>query len=121
MSEDDKKINEALLKAAQTGHGAIPLTKDLIEQIKNNLTARMALIDETYPKLVAECPYETKLAVTAWVMGAIVDHAKEGGSFRYLIYDRLGFGPDAYVPLCNAGGLTISNEFDLVEKKDEQS
>lgn len=67
-------------------------------------------------KLVDDCPYETKLAVTAWVFQNIVDHAKEGGSFRYLIYDRLGFNMDAYVPLCEAGGLEISNEFDMSQK-----
>lgn len=53
-----------------------------------------------------------KLAVVQWAMKHIVDHAREGGSYRYLIYDRLGFGPEAYAPLC-ADGMTISNEFDL--------
>lgn len=48
----------------------------------------------------------------------IVDHAVEGGSFRCLIYDRLGFGPDAYVPLYSAGGMTISNELDLQDRRD---
>jgi hypothetical protein len=55
---------------------------------------------------------QTKLAVTAWVFHHIIEHAKEGGTFRYLIYDRLGFGYDAYVPLC-ADGMTISNEFNM--------
>jgi hypothetical protein len=64
-------------------------------------------------KLVEECPYETKLAVTAWVMKHIVEHAHDSGSFRYLIYERLGFGLDAYVPLYMAGGMEISNEFDM--------
>ena len=68
---------------------------------------------KTLEDLVEECPYETKLAVTAWVMKHIVEHAKEGGSFRYLIYERLGFGLDAYVPLYMAGGMEISNEFDM--------
>lgn len=63
--------------------------------------------------LVAACPYETRLAVAAWVMSHIVEHAEDGGSFRGLIYGRLGFGVDAYVPLYKAGGMTISNEFDL--------
>lgn len=62
--------------------------------------------------LVKSCDPETKLAVTRWVMKHIVDHACEGGSLRYLIYDRLGFGPEAYSFLCS-DGLTISNEFDL--------
>jgi hypothetical protein len=63
-------------------------------------------------KLVDECDYDTKLAITQWVFKHIVEHAKSGGSYRYLIYDRLGFSTDAYVPLCD-DGMTISNEFDL--------
>jgi hypothetical protein len=55
-----------------------------------------------------------KLAVTQWVFKHIVEHAREGGSYRYLIYDRLGFGMEAYVPLCD-DGLTISNEFDITK------
>jgi hypothetical protein len=71
-------------------------------------------------KLQEECSYEMKLAVTAWVFEKIVEHANDPGSFRYLIYDRMGFGPDAYVPLYYAGGMTITNEFDLTEgSKDE--
>lgn len=62
--------------------------------------------------MVEWCDHTMKLAVTRWVMKHIVEHAKEGGSYRYLIYDRLGFGPEAYAPLCS-DGLTISNEFDL--------
>ena len=67
-------------------------------------------------KLVEQCDYDTKLAVTAWVFQKIVEHGDNPGSFRYLIYDRMGFGPDAYIPLYEAGGMTISNEFDLTEK-----
>ena len=63
--------------------------------------------------LVENCDYDTKLAVTAWVFKNIVEHAREGGSYRYLIYDRLGFDLDAYVPLFEAGGMEISNEFDI--------
>ena len=57
--------------------------------------------------LVENCDYDTKLAVTAWVFKNIVDHAKEGGSYRYLIYDRLGFEDDAYVTLFESGGMEI--------------
>ena len=60
---------------------------------------------------------ETKIALTAWVMKHIVDHARDGGSFRYLIYTRLGLDMSAYVPLCS-DGITISNEFDLNLKDD---
>jgi hypothetical protein len=63
-------------------------------------------------KLVEDCDPDTKLAVAAWVFKHIVNHAREGGSYRCLIYSRLGFGTEAYVPLCD-DGITISNEFDL--------
>ena len=63
-------------------------------------------------EMADKCPPTLKLAVTRWAMKHIVDHAREGGSYRYLIYTRLGFGPEAYVPLCD-DGLTISNEFDI--------
>lgn len=63
-------------------------------------------------KLVEECPYETKLAVTKWAMECILDHAIRGGSFRELIYDRLGFGSDAYDVLM-APALEIHCEFSI--------
>jgi hypothetical protein len=69
-------------------------------------------VDPTLLPLVEKCDYETKLAVTAWVMKHILDHANDSGSFRHLIYNRLGFNTDAYAPLLVAGGLEISNEFD---------
>jgi hypothetical protein len=68
--------------------------------------------DEDLDKLAETCDYDMKIAVTRWVMKHIVAHAEEGGSYRYLIYDRLDFGPDAYAPLCG-DGMTISNMFDL--------
>jgi hypothetical protein len=71
---------------------------------------------EWYEDIVEKTDNETKLAVTAWVFTNIVRHAMEGGSYRYLIYDRLGFGPEAYVPLYDAGGMEISNEFDMSQK-----
>ena len=74
--------------------------------------------DKELKQLADECPNDVKLAVTAWVIKHIVEHAYEGGSFRTLIYDRFGFGPEAYVPLYSAGGMTITNEFDI-EQMDE--
>jgi len=71
---------------------------------------------EWYEDIVEKTDNETKLAVTAWVFRNIVEHAMQGGSYRYLIYDRLGFGPEAYVPLYDAGGMEISNEFDMTQK-----
>ena len=56
---------------------------------------------------------ESRLAAAAFVIKKIVEHGREGGTFRYLIYNRLGFGPEAYVPLYLAGGMHISNDFNL--------
>ncbi len=115
---DEKKIklhttDESLLRAASTGEGAVELTPELMTEIGKHLDARTAHINSEYPKLVEACDYETRLAVTAQVFKAICDHARDGGTFRYLIYDRLGFEADAYMPLYLAGGMDISNEFEL--------
>jgi hypothetical protein len=119
MTRDTPKIatgDAALILAAQTGEGLVTITPDLAEQISDSIRTRTADIEARYPALVEACDYETRLAVTAQVFAAIVDHAKPpGGSFRYLIYDRLGFQPDAYLPLYEAGGMVISNEFDLTD------
>jgi len=69
-------------------------------------------------ELVKNSDYDTRLAITAWVMRHILDHAKDGGSYRYLIYDRLGFDMDAYGVLQEAGALDISNLFDLQKMED---
>jgi hypothetical protein len=71
----------------------------------------MAEREKELDNLAETCDYDMKLAVTRWVMKHIAAHGAEGGSYRHLIYDRLGFGPDAYAPLCS-DGLFISNEFD---------
>ena len=81
---------------------------DAIENIRQAFKE----VDAELVKMADECDNELKIAVVKWAMKHIVDHAREGGSYRYLIYDRMGFGPEAYAPLCS-DGLTISNEFDL--------
>lgn len=65
-----------------------------------------------YDKLVEKYDYQTKLDIAAWVISKIDEHGNNPGSFRYLIYQLLGFGPDAYVPLYEAGGMNITNELD---------
>lgn len=65
-----------------------------------------------YDELVSKYDYQTKLDIAAWVISKIDEHGTNPGSFRYLIYDRLGFDLDAYVPLYSAGGMNISNELD---------
>lgn len=54
-------------------------------------------------------PINERLDITCRAFKAIADHLKGGGTFRYLIYDRLRFGSEAYIPLYEAGGMAISN------------
>ena len=46
----------------------------------------------------------------AWVFEKIVENANVKGSYRHLIYDCMGFDPEAYTPLYIAGGMFITNE-----------
>ena len=74
--------------------------------------------DDWIDELVKNSDYDTRLAITAWVCKHILDHAKDGGSYRYLIYDRLGFSEDAYGVLQENGALDISNLFNLEKMED---
>jgi hypothetical protein len=85
-------------------------------KILENLRGAFDQLDADMEKMADECDPEIKLAVTKWVFRKLIEHAQEGGTYRYLIYDRLGFGSEAYAPLCS-DGMTISNEFDLNLKK----
>lgn len=44
-----------------------------------------------------------------WMFDRLFDHMLLGGSFRYLIYNRMGLTRKDYETLLNAGGLLISN------------
>jgi hypothetical protein len=45
---------------------------------------------------------------------------KEGGTYRYLIYDRLGFGPEAYTALYVNGGMDLSNACFEIRTRDKE-
>lgn len=53
----------------------------------------------------------------AWVFTKLCDHLQNGGTFRVLIYRRMGFDESAYQPLFEAGGMTISNAFFELEER----
>ena len=50
-----------------------------------------------------------RLRIAVDVFEAIREHMREGGTYRHLIYGRLGFGMDAYGTLQAAGALDVSN------------
>lgn len=56
----------------------------------------------------------------AWLVKKLKEHAKEGGTYRYLIYTRLGFPDesDAYCRLLEAGLMELHNE--MAEKNREE-
>lgn len=114
--EDEQLLATGAAPAGKIPEGFEQLTPEMLKDITKNLSERKAAIDDLYPKLVEQCPYDVRLAVACWTISHILAHAREGGTYRYLIYERLGFGPDAYAPLQWAGALDVSNEFDLTEE-----
>ena len=52
--------------------------------------------------------YTQKLAAATIVFRQVWEHIKQPGTYRYLIYDRLGFDTDAYCALYPEG-MNISN------------
>jgi len=64
----------------------------------------MKSVEEVWNSLT----YDQRLAAAAVVFKAVWAHMQSGGTYRYLIYDRLGFEPDAYAVLLSEG-MNISN------------
>lgn len=120
MTAEDESFLAAAAAVAAPGdtvpEGFVVLTPEMLDQISKDLNARKAEMDEMFPQLVAACPAEIRLAVACWTIKHVLAHAREGGTFRYLIYHRLGFGPEAYAPMQWHGALEVSNEFDLTEE-----
>lgn len=65
--------------------------------------------DEEAERLWKEMDYDTKLLLTGYIFSKIREHIKNPGSYRYLIYERLGFNTNAYACLYMCGGMDISN------------
>lgn len=55
----------------------------------------------------------------AWIFEQLSKHLEEGGDFRHLIYDRMGFDTDAYATLLMAGGLEVCNALDWVASRND--
>jgi len=53
----------------------------------------------------------------AWVFEKIMENAGKG-TFRYLIYDKMGFTEDNYLELYESGGMAINNAMDAVYNED---
>ena len=64
------------------------------------------IIEETWK----QTDYDTKLYITAYVFKQLEKHMKEGGSYRNLIYNKLGFDTDSYMILQVNGVLDVHNK-----------
>ncbi len=69
---------------------------------------RIALQAEEIKQLRAQVSKPT-IEQVAWIAKCICQNADEHGTFRHLIYDIMGYGGEAYQPLCEAGLLRINN------------
>jgi len=45
----------------------------------------------------------------AWVISQVADMINEGGTFRYLVYNKLGYDTSEYGRFMSAGGMTVTN------------
>jgi hypothetical protein len=63
---------------------------------------------ELQDKVFGDIPLEKRLEIVQWVFQKVDEHMKEGGSYRFLIYERLGFGKEAY-SIFYPYGMNISN------------
>jgi hypothetical protein len=74
-------------------------------------------MDKLFPeqaKMKEEAKLEReKLGLTlegvAWVVGKLHDHMHRQGTYRFLIYERMGFAPEAYCALMEAGLMELHN------------
>lgn len=107
MAENPNDTELEQMREARRAFDNMPVQREPNEPVFKGWQAK------TLKRLADECPYMTRLAITAQVFEAIVAHGNEPGSFRHLIYDRLGFKGDAYQPLYEAGGMVITNNFEL--------
>jgi len=78
---------------------------------KAELFISNSVVEEQGEKGMEEQFVKPSIEQVAWVFNHLRDHLKEGGTYRCLIYDRLGFDLDSYTPLFLAGGMSISNAF----------
>lgn len=108
-----KELAQRLKDEGVEGTATLVVNKTLMAEMAGIVDKRIRDVQDKFPALVENCPYEVRLAIVAWVFDQLCLHARDPGTFRHLIYERLGFEHDAYLPLQMAGGLEISNNFRL--------
>jgi hypothetical protein len=84
------------------------------EELVKNFQASIKEWQNKHDQIWKDLPEDIRLACADVIFRAIDQHAHEGGTFRQLIYERLGFLPErAYAVLQCAGALELSDNYDL--------
>ena len=81
------------------------ISKTLSEEFKKLKTTMLEDGENVWNNLT----YDERLALLCYISKILHKHAMEGGTYRYLIYERFGFDLDAYAPLHLCGLLAIHN------------
>jgi len=85
------------------------LKKDEIEKFRKAYRSAMEDYWQEAQKFWESLDPEKRLLALIYVSKILYDHAREGGTYRYLIYERFGFGFEAYAPLQHFGLLDVHN------------
>lgn len=101
MDEKTEKAMQELAEISERFQAAMKEDEERQEQYWNSLTK------------------EQQLMVFCAISRRILDgEIKQGGSYRYVLYNVFGFGPEAYVPAQCAGYMEIHNA--LFTGRDEE-
>jgi hypothetical protein len=92
MNENTEKAMHELSEMSQKFEAAMKAEEDHQEQYWNSLSKEQ--------QLMAFCAISRRI---------FDGEIKQGGTYRYVLYDVFGFGPEAYVPAQCAGYLSIHN------------
>lgn len=76
--------------------------------------------EDAIRQVVMALPADTRIAAAAWVLYAIDKWRRDGGTYRYFLYDclRLPSESDAYRILQHAGALELADKLDIAEGHD---
>lgn len=99
----------AFLEAQKKREDAMQALSDFSEEMEKHRIAEEARIDQWWNNL----SYEERTDAFYAVMKRLVQgELKDRGSYRYVLYDVFGFGPDMYVRGMDCGYMALHNSID---------
>lgn len=104
QSEDPKLI----IKGVDGSEEAVPF-RQFMGAVRETVDAAKSVGERAEATPWEAWDYEARLLYTVKLFAALRRTLQEPNSFRSLIYDGLGFGPDAYAPLYCAGAMDVNN------------